>query len=95
MTKDELIDRVLLLSSHLQMALKEGEKATVVIENVELDVLREVAKELGCVVYEPRDVVPHHYSFYYANHGKTTQNRFIAVEMRTRDYKIETITKFV
>lgn len=95
MTKDQLINRVLLLISSMKMALKEGETATATIKDVPLEVLKEAATELGCEMKGPWHFVPYYYAFYYANHGQTNENRNIIVEMRTRVYKEETITKFV
>lgn len=87
MTKDELINRVVLLGSHLSMALKEGETAIATIKNVELDLLREAASELGLGITEPKEYAPYYYFDYLVNQGQM-------VEVRTREYKKETVTKY-
>jgi hypothetical protein len=88
MTKDELIDRVLLLSSHLQMALKEGETGIITIEDVELDLLGEVAAHFKMPVSDPIDWWPYHGFDYSVRPGQK-------VRVQSQRYKIETITKFI
>jgi hypothetical protein len=84
MTKDELINRVLLLSSHLQMALKEGEEGVITISGVDTDIVMEIAKEWGCVLYEPTYGTPYYSILYSKNRGQI-------ISIKSRAYKLKYI----